>query len=61
MTLIVKNLTPNKTNFIQFAADLSSMNWTTLRTNVAPTDTFMFLDPPATNRLQRFYRLQQAL
>ena len=61
LTFTVENLTPNKTNFIQVTADLSSMNWTTIRTNLLATDTFRFLDLPATNRPQRFYRVQQTL
>jgi hypothetical protein len=61
VTFTVENLTPNKTNFIQVSADRSSMNWSTIRTNVAASDTLLFLDPPATNRPQRFYRVQQAL
>jgi hypothetical protein len=61
VTFTVENLTPNKTNFIQVTADLSSMHWTTIRTNVPAADTFLFLDPPATNRPLRFYRVQEAL
>jgi hypothetical protein len=59
-TFTAENLTPNKTNFIQVAADPSSRNWTTILTNLSATDTVMFLDFPATNRPQRFYRVQQA-
>jgi hypothetical protein len=60
-TFTVENLTPSKTNYVQVTSDPASMNWTTILTNVLTTDTFIFLDPPATNRAQRYYRVQQAL
>jgi hypothetical protein len=60
ITFTVENLTLNKTSLIQVSTELSSINWTTIHTNVATTDTFSFLDPPATDRWQRFHRVQQS-
>lgn len=57
----VENLTRNKTNFIQITTNLASGNWTTIQTNVAASDTLLFLDTPTTNRPRRFFRVQETL
>ena len=60
VTFTVENLTPHKTNYVQTTPDLSSRAWTTLVTNIAASDTFLFQDYPAPNPPQRFYRVQQS-
>jgi hypothetical protein len=47
-------ITPGKTNVIQSSVDL--INWTSISTNVAFSDSLQFSDPIATNFSGRFYR-----
>jgi len=51
---------PGKTNYFQFATDLTStgaITWTTLLTNVLATNRFTLIDTNLSNAPRRFYRV----
>ena len=53
-TFTLNGLTPGKSNVVQSSPDLS--NWTSIRTNVAFSNSLQVIDPAATNFDRRFYR-----
>jgi hypothetical protein len=55
-------LVAGKTNWFQFATNLSSTNlvWRTLLTNVVTTNHFLFVDTNASGSAQRFYRVLES-
>ena len=50
--------TAGKTYIIEISSDLT--NWTTIETNVAPSNVFKYTNSSATN-LTQFYRVKQGL
>lgn len=55
--LAASGLIPGKTNILQGSSNV--VNWSSLSTNVALTNSFLFTDPGASNFTARFYRLLQ--
>jgi len=51
----INGLKPGRTNVVQSSLDLS--NWTSIRTNVAVSNSFRFIDAGTTNFTRLFYRI----
>ncbi len=59
--LMVENVRLNKTNILQANPGLTTTQWTAIATNLAWTNSLLFLDRQTTNSPARFYRVNQAL
>ena len=55
-----EQVVPNRSYLVEACTNLAAMAWETVRTNVATTTNFIFLDDERPNQPQRFYRLREA-